>query len=69
MLDDVMLRSKEIPGHKYDHHISLDKIKFHKPIYYKMIQSNKPVDNGLKPKKSKEPDVGTYEPFKAFVNT
>ena len=34
-----------------------------------MIPSTKEFDSGIKVKKSKEPDVGTYEPFKAFINT
>jgi hypothetical protein len=69
MLEEVIYQSKQTPGHKYDADKSLDRVKFHKPIYYKMRPENKSPESGIKPKKSKEPDVGTYEPFKAFMHT
>ena len=72
MLGEVIYQSKQTPGHKYDADKSLDRVKFHRPVFHKirpegLQEANNP--NGLKPKKSKEPDVGTYEPFKAFMNT
>ena len=69
MLEEVIYRSKQTPGHKYDADKSLDRVKFHRPIFHMIRPEGAAPASGLKPKKSKEPDVGTYEPFKAFLNT
>ena len=69
ILKEVIYQSKQTPSQKYDADKSLDRLKFHKPIYYKICPENKTQESGIKPKKSKEPEVRAYEPFKAFMHT
>jgi hypothetical protein len=66
--DDVEYLSMQTPGHKYDHSKS-DHITKPRALFGKVFAEAKNAETGSKLKKSKSPDVGTYNAPASFRNT
>ena len=67
MVADAQFKGMQVPGAKYDQLSGLYKCK-PKPFQLK-IMPDKPVPNPYKIKKSKAPDMGSYNSIKSFKAT
>jgi|TARA_B110001450_G_scaffold217675_1_gene211768 hypothetical protein len=68
MVADAQFKGMQVPGAKYDQLSGLYKCK-PKPFELKILPDKDRHINKYKIKKSKAPDMGSYNSFKSFRNT